>query len=504
MTNFLDLPKVVRETIYRLHLVREGSITWTEFHNDSTHVDSHYYCCLGKRVQHLLHSHHTIDKEAAPIYFGENSFDMLGLRELNYFITELQPRHYRRIRSLTVRWDGFTHRCAETFRLIGRLGELQQLRIHVDEENWIGQEICQRPNLRWHESLGLSQQLHLLLLHRVGMNGLRDIRKIAELQFLKFKPTAGDDPDAGGAIAGGCLETFVRQEINGHERKRKGKFRFLDLPGELRTRIYNLLLCWAGVVYPINRLPTSVLTKAHNVSAEAKDDLPRPGSALSLLAVNRAIHDEAVGIFYWNNDFVFSWPLELQSFVMSLGPQRLSFVRNITLFHKDHKEGTMHSMDLTLSMLRLLPNLRKLHILWESAMVNDGLSRSGTPYRGHPGGLHGVKTLFTLRGIKDLKLRDLELEERLAREVKSTYDRTRHDIWKKQAQVLRHLNHGLALAQTGTVVAALSKEQSWHIPRYSDGIYPKLGDRFCSDEGGCSCPETGDEADIGEAQVPQA
>lgn len=489
MTTFLDLPRLVREKIYRLHFVREGSITYKDFKEDCTTVLVNEDRWSKKQVPHLLHVHGTIDKEAAPVYFGENRFDMHDTLDLRRFLLDLHIRHYRKIGSLTFRWDDSGYGASDNLRRLGRLTSLRQLRIHVDEKTWVRRQIRERPNLRWHESLGLSQQLSLLVLHRTGMNGLRDLREIPDVQFLKMEATAGDELDAGGAIDDGCLQTFIRREINGLDRKRKGKFRFLDLPGELRTRIYNVLLCWTGVVYPTNRIPTSVLAKASNISAEAKDDLPRPDSALALLAVSRAIHNEAVGIFYWNNDFVFSWPTELQCFIMSLSTERLSFVRNVTLFYKDHREGAMHTMDVTLSFLRRLPNLHKLHILLESGLVRTSYSPHSAHYRVNPGRIHGTRTLFTLRGIRDIKLRDLELEDLLRREAKVTFEIDRQDVGKKQAQVLRHFNHGLALAQQGTVVDGLFKEQRWHLPWHDDGAYPKLGDKVCSDEEGCSCPQ---------------
>ena len=170
------------------------------------------------------------------------------------------------------------------------------------------------------------------------MSGLRDRRSIPDLQFQSMEATVGDELDAGGAIHGGCLDTIVRREINGKHKKRKGTFRFLDLPGESCMRIYDALLCWTDVVYPTKRLPTSVLSNAGHITDEDRDDLPRPPSSLSLLAVNRHIHAEAVGIFYWTNDFVFSWPVEFQGFVMSLSTKRLSFVRSVTLFHNVTKK----------------------------------------------------------------------------------------------------------------------------------------------------------------------
>jgi len=489
MGTFVDLPKPVRETIYRLHLVREGTIDYQSFADESTTIATNDRNYWGRRAPHLLHADNAIDREAARIYFGENHFDLSDIRDLDRFLSSLTIRHSRQVRFLTFRWEGSTYSCSQVFRRIGRLRNLQQLRIHVDEKVWVREQIRRCPRLRWHESLGLSQQLNLLLLHRPGMNGLRDMCEIPDLQFLKIKASVGEESYAGGSIEGGCLETFLRHEINGCERKRKGKFRFLDLPGELRTRIYDLLLCSTGVLYPINRLPTSVHAKASNISAEAREDLPRPDSALSLLRVNRSIHDEAVGIFYWKNDFVFSWPTELQCFLMSLGTQRLGYVRNITLFHKDHREGAMHTMDVTLNMLRRLPNLQKLHILLESGMARTLYWPHSANVRANPGRIHGMRTLFSLRGIRDVRLRDLELEGLLEEEVTDAFDSARQKEWKKQAHVLRHFNHGLALAQKGTVVDELYKEKWWHLSWYKDGKYPKLGDETCSDEEGCQCPE---------------
>jgi len=274
----------------------------------------------------------------------------------------------------------------------------------------------------------------------------------------------------------------------------KGTFRIFDLPNELRNQICNELLSFIGVVYPSNRAPSSVAAMARWHREDQRDRIlaSAPSSALDLLAVNKQFYDEAVGIFYCTNDFVFSWPSEMQGFLASIGPKRLTFVRSITLFHKDHREGVTHTADITLQMLRLLPNLRKFHLLVREAMLRHSNGVPGTlSYEGNPGQIHGVVNLFSLRKLEDVRVRDLHMEDQL--EMKQTLTTTAwqlsvNAVAKRQRAVLRHFNHGLALAQKGSVNAKLFKEKNWHYLNRTEP-YPSLEGSECSYDKGCSCPE---------------
>ncbi len=77
MANFWDLPRTVRDQIYRLHLLRDDGISKTTHDKIATHVVQHRRGG-GRRVPPICALSTRADKEAAPIYYGENRFEFRG------------------------------------------------------------------------------------------------------------------------------------------------------------------------------------------------------------------------------------------------------------------------------------------------------------------------------------------------------------------------------------------------------------------------------------------
>lgn len=258
--------------------------------------------------------------------------------------------------------------------------------------------------------------------------------------------------------------TFVRYE-------RLGTFRLLDMPAELRTRIYHMAFVFPGKIYPqrftAQNPPTSVAARLKYSSIsllrrkEALDSAPK--SALELLCSCRQIRDEALGIFYWHNDFVFSSPTPLVRFLSSLTVDRIVHVRNITVFYHWQAERNRLWLYDALVTLKLLPNLRKLHVLLPETYE----------YARYPGSFLGAPALFQLRGLNIIEVRDLRLLD----------DSSRTGTLAKHAW--RHFDHGLALAQKGVIIAALYQDDAW----YQNPTFPVLQGSRCSVEHGCNCPE---------------
>ena len=200
--------------------------------------------------------------------------------------------------------------------------------------------------------------------------------------------------------------------------------------------------------------------------------------------VNKQINDEAFGIFYHDNAFEFYYPTQLHAFLLSLGSQRQSCIQDITLYYHNVKSGGVNLADLTFPMLKQLPSLRKLHVLLRHELENEiRLKRwwmGGGGYRiakANPGLLPGIRALFSLRGITDIKLRDLDLEKRLGVAKKDMQypnfgKETNHGCVVKLTQALEHFNVVLLDVQTGKVNKKLLEDNQWQ----TWDIFPTLDD----------------------------
>lgn len=253
-----------------------------------------------------------------------------------------------------------------------------------------------------------------------------------------------------------------------------------------------MLLVLPGVTYPSAAKPTSVTHEFMYLRNVDRESIPVPYSALALLQTNRQIHNEAASIFYSQNHLVFSYPAHLQAFALNLEAPRLESITNVTLFYKDHNEGGLHTMDVTLGLLRRMRGLKKFHLLLDRHMAKSYWWGSNQLRQGSPATIHGIAKLFSLRGMTDIRVRDLDLEDRV--QGVGAYANTNPDKpgVKAQVQVLKHFNHGLALAQGGLVVHALYTDRAWIYGTH----WPKLGDDECGTSIGCSCG--GSEEDAGD------
>jgi hypothetical protein len=208
-----------------------------------------------------------------------------------------------------------------------------------------------------------------------------------------------------------------------------------------------------------------------------------PHSALAILETNRQIHNEAVGLFYGKNDLVFSYPAHFQDFAQSLERDRLRTVSSLTLFHKNHREGGLSTMATTLKLLRHMRGLKKFHLLIKHHLLGTGWS---TPrIRRCVTDIDGVAILFTLRGISDIKVRDLDLDDRMDGITKRSTQKAGDTIIKELVEMLKHFNYGLTLAQDGIVVEELFVDTLW----FKDEQWPALGASECGRTVGCLCEQ---------------
>lgn len=213
MANFWDLPKQVREKIYRLHLVQEDPIDRIEF-------EAH--CGGGLRSIHSLHGQRRAmpqllqlskkaENEAAPIYFRENTCIWNMPYETWIWKVRIWPRHLKLIQKVVIDgWEDpqdYGKGYNEPFRLLGSFKGLLSLTLKVDEQIALESRLARHPTIKWHRSLGCSPQLQLQALHFGGIHGLKSL----SIPRLEFEPLTKEDHS--GAISGGVLDTVVRREV---------------------------------------------------------------------------------------------------------------------------------------------------------------------------------------------------------------------------------------------------------------------------------------------------
>lgn len=212
MANFWDLPRPVREKIYRMHLVRDGPISREEHHqivkHDPRTYRRHYMpplLCVSKKFE----------KEAAAIYYGENHFVFEPVSQAWMFAYRTFPRHLKLVRKVTCEWEGTVSR--EGFMAIARMKGLQELFIRVDEGFMVRQMIGSRHLRQTHRipDEELTPQHHLALIKHPGMSAVLSLSGIPHVQFIKA--ISWDKNEVGGPIPGGFLETYVLPRITGSD-----------------------------------------------------------------------------------------------------------------------------------------------------------------------------------------------------------------------------------------------------------------------------------------------
>jgi hypothetical protein len=225
MANFWDLPKDVRERIYRLHLVKEKPIDIYEF-EASCQSDLAPLWRRGKQhgMPKLLHVCKKTECEAAGIYFRENTFTWCRPQDSYQWKSRLWPRHIRLIRRVVIDgWvdpDEYGNGYNEGFRLLASLKGLQELTVKVDEQAALEQKLTRHPTIKWHSSLGCGPQLQLQVLHFCGVYGLKSLTNIPHVEFEPLTEKGRKHHGDSGVIPGGVLDTLVKRDITRPPRSR--------------------------------------------------------------------------------------------------------------------------------------------------------------------------------------------------------------------------------------------------------------------------------------------
>ena len=206
MAKFWDLPKTVREQIYRHALMKEEHITIQE-HDKIVGFQRAFKAT--PRSPPLLRVSPKVDREAAHIYYGENGFEFDSITAVWRFARNTYPRHVRMVRRLTFTWVG--DYSGEAFKCIARMKGLQELYIRVDEDQIVHDHKWERYNTPFWIDRRIAPQQQLAALKQPGMSGLLRLSGIPHVQFIK--EINYENELTGGPNPGGILETVILPKI---------------------------------------------------------------------------------------------------------------------------------------------------------------------------------------------------------------------------------------------------------------------------------------------------
>ena len=236
MKGFYDLPNTVREKIYRMHLVQDNHVKFSEFKAicNCSDDDEKSNKKPPRIMPSLLRLSRKIELEgksgdfpskfarsdkltfspASPIYFGENVFEMEGWKGIQHWLRRLWPRHAQQIRKVILaEWGAcrpqFGYLYFYDFKRLKLLRMLQSLVMVVDENKLLRLQLDKlRRTNKWHDGLELGPRVYLQMMHIEGMASLRALRGLQNVEFRHPDPT-----EQQGSISGGFLETVVKREI---------------------------------------------------------------------------------------------------------------------------------------------------------------------------------------------------------------------------------------------------------------------------------------------------
>lgn len=231
MANFMDLPKAVRQKIYRLHLIADRQpVTfeaYKQFCGSTATIGDHERMDLkilrdngvdtskdgkSRTMPALLQVNDTIEREAAGIYYGENAFAFRGPGSLYTWKFFVLPRHLQLIRKVVLLgWTRHSGAVAnDAFRKLSALRQLESLTVAVNERRCLAAP----HTVKWHPSLGFGRQIALQAYRFEGITRLRSLRGLRDVKFIKGNEAAPfEDPADVGTLPGGLLETTIKHEM---------------------------------------------------------------------------------------------------------------------------------------------------------------------------------------------------------------------------------------------------------------------------------------------------
>lgn len=217
----MNLPKAVREKIYRLHLVTDDEpITFKNHEKIFQYTGLVVYqdASHSRKMPGLFHVSRKIEDEASRIYFGENTFALSRPEELKRWKHAVHLRHINLITKVVLlKWCDIKAPAAanKAFLQLGKLPKLHLLTVVIDEATELRRLLKFDPIVRCGGRGTIGPQINLQLLRLPGMQGFKSLRKIQQLKFVKNEDAIGSqDAKDIGSIPGGLLESIRREILN--------------------------------------------------------------------------------------------------------------------------------------------------------------------------------------------------------------------------------------------------------------------------------------------------
>lgn len=211
MGDFWDLPRPLRERIYRLHLVQDDPIDLTQLQAACGRLVWSFRNGTARRgMPQVMQLAKTVELDTANIYFRETTFVLRKPNEAWSWNIGIWQRHLKLIRKVIIDWPEareYGQGYNEGSRDVQSFKGLENLVLKVDEQTAPEKRLSRHSAIKWHRSLGCSPQLQLQSLYFDGIQGLRTLTGIPCIEFPPLTNDGCKRHGDSGAIEGVVLDT---------------------------------------------------------------------------------------------------------------------------------------------------------------------------------------------------------------------------------------------------------------------------------------------------------